>query len=260
MYVTQQHYFDGAYSGTDLWSFDYENGSWRAVPALDAMHQGSNLIVTASSDDEQIGYVVNHERDGNYVGSDAQTGLIDRDEAWIKDGKSDISLGNGTVSAISNHAYVGYDSHFFPAPPHFLKPPDAFAWVHGRKSELGHGLPWAVNRSGIIVGDNRSTVTSPGQPVAWYHGRITPLSHLAGSAFGINERNQIVGDIETRGGFLATINGRGTSLEMLDNDLASAGYGWHIEHAYAIASDGSILAVGKFKNERERLVMLVPGS
>jgi hypothetical protein len=258
LYVTLWHYFDGAYSGTALWSFDREDGSWRPVPALKAMARGLNLIVTASADQEQIGYVVDYEAAGNYVGSDAQSGLTDRDEAWVTDGKSQARLGNGRVTAVSKHRYVGFDSHFFPAPPNFVKAPDAFEWAQGRTTDLGHGLAWAINKAGVIVGDNRLRATALGQPLVWYGGKRIPLTSLAGSAFSINDRNEIVGDIASQGGFLARIGDRGPSLELLDHDLTSAARGWHIAHAYAIDSHGSILAVGKTKNGTEQMVLLVP--
>lgn len=260
VFVTQKHNFYGAYSGVDLWSSYLERGQWHAVPAPKAMRQGLNLIVTAPADERHFGFSINYERATNYVGSDAQTGVIDQDEAWVNDGFLNHFVGNGFISAVSGNKYVGFNSHFSPELSNNVRSPDAFGWSYGRRRHLGHGFPWAINQSGIAVGDNRAFATSVGQPVIWDRGRTLPLSSAIGSAYSINDRNQVVGDIFTRGAFLATLKNQKVQFVMLDSILAQAARGWRVTHAYAIASNGCILASGSSKNDHESLLFLCPDS
>jgi hypothetical protein len=114
-----------------------------------------------------------------------------------------------------------------------------------------------VNSNGDVVGDDRPSLDVPGRPSVWFRGKKMILSTAHGSCFAINDRGQMVGDLATHGSFFAQVHNGQAALVMLDHELSSHGR-WHIEHTFAIADDGSILALALSASGSESLVMLVP--
>jgi hypothetical protein len=131
-------------------------------------------------------------------------------------------------------------------------------WANGKKAALGSGIPWAVNSQAWAVGDDRTSLNSSGRPTLWHFGRKQRLSSAQGTAFSINNHNEVVGDIAPAGAFLAQIHGNQISLVLLDGLIAARKGEWHIEHAYDIADDGSILAMAVNAGGGEYLVVLKP--
>jgi len=255
-YVSLEHAFDGAYAGVDRWSFFLQNGTWAPIESLDAGGI-ANTTVTAAANSNQLAFVEDFERSPDYVTDDAQQGRTDQDRVWIRDGGPPEYIGVGTISAVRNHHFVGYAAHYIPVQPTTPTPVEAFTWTHGKKTPLGHGVAWSVNSNGDVVGDDRPSLDVPGRPSVWFRGKKMILSTAHGSCFAINDRGQMVGDLATHGSFFAQVHNGQAALVMLDHELSSHGR-WHIEHTFAIADDGSILALALSASGSESLVMLVP--
>jgi hypothetical protein len=222
--------------------------------AIAALRAIPNPRVVAGN---QLALVEDFERSPDYVSDDAQHGRTDEDKLWIRDAGPPTYIGGGTISAIRNHHFVGYDAHYAPTQPSTPTPVNAFTWTHGKKTELGKGVAWSVNSNGDVVGDDRPSVDMPGRPSVWHRGKKTLLSTAQGSAFGINDRGEIVGDLASGGSFIAAFHDGHASLVMLDHVMSPHGP-WHIKHALAIADDGSILALARSASGTETLVMLIP--
>lgn len=125
---------------------------------------------------------------------------------------------------------------------------EAFMYQNGVLTDLGQGVPYAINNLGQVVGSSYST--SIHGPALFYTGGIRADFSFPGATgttgYGINDSGRIVGDIA--GSFSdgsqqhAFTYGNGVSSDL--NTLIPKGSGWILLHASSINNWGQIVGYG----------------
>lgn len=119
-----------------------------------------------------------------------------------------------------------------------------------------------INNKGKIVGWAEPFGGEVGTPALWYHGRRTALplpGGIAGSAVGINERDQIVGN-QVLGPTRAprAVTWYGSVAYQLDTLLDDESRGIVIDAAQDINDRGQILATTTLSNGQPQPLLLTP--
>jgi probable HAF family extracellular repeat protein len=132
----------------------------------------------------------------------------------------------------------------------------AFFYSNGVMTNIGSlsNLPYttatAINRAGVVVGYSApGNFSGPGtEAFVYYKGRIfalpTPSQVLGSQAFGINNRDQIVGSYTTGspGVSSAFVYSNGLFIDL--NRLLPAGSPWDLATAVGINDAGQIVGIG----------------
>lgn len=103
----------------------------------------------------------------------------------------------------------------------------------------------AINNVGTVVGHNREAGDVAFQAVRWQNGRLAVLPTLGGYggyAYGINDRDDIVGVSPLADGNLRAVTWRGGAVFQLDTLVDDASAGLTITEANAINARGQIAA------------------
>ncbi|MEA2689479.1 MAG: hypothetical protein QOD51_2086, partial [Candidatus Eremiobacteraeota bacterium] len=247
-YVTMAQQFGGAYSGLQEHSFKWTGSAWRdATPRANGI-DAHNAWVAAATCPEPV-FVA------DYLDNDAAATERERDRPHYEEdlvftqsaSARATVIGNGIATACADRSTAGYDAGFRPLgyQPGNPARTKAVVWRPQRKTVLGNGVAWSINRLGEAVGDDRPTMWGKGRPVLWNgRGFARTLSERAGSAFGINDSGSIVAEIG--GEAVAFARNRATPPVYLNASVVQRG--WRICGAYAIAQNGTILVVA-CKNE-----------
>jgi len=124
---------------------------------------------------------------------------------------------------------------------------------------LGPGAAHAINNRGVVVGEWWGLPAVQYSAVVWADGEACLLGTLGGSqssAFGINDKNQVVGVSErsnrSQVGFIWT-----EEEGMLDlNRLVDTNSGWQWIAAYDINESGWIVGDGWHENKRQACLLI----
>lgn len=234
--------FTGGYSGSEEASFIRRGRTWRPALARPGAVGAGNRWVAAAQRSDKVAYVVDH--------LDDFPGQTTPDKALLLDSKATTPLGNGIATAIRATYVTGYDAGF-PG----LRPLRAFEWTGRGRVDLGPGIAWNVNAAGDVVGDDRSTVDGVGHPTVWHNGHPVRISAHTGSAFAISDAGTIVGAIDDDA-FVVLRGDVHHSPQRLDALVRDRN--WHISRAFAVASDGTVLAQASRHGGAPVLVLLKP--
>jgi probable HAF family extracellular repeat protein len=124
------------------------------------------------------------------------------------------------------------------------------------------GQAYAINDRGHVVG-NAQTTTYTGLPFIWRDGVLTTLGDQTGFAYGLNERDDVVGQILVRGAggsveYHAFVHTGGALRDL--NELVPAGRGILLNSARDINNNGWIVANGTNAAGKQRAFLLVPSA
>jgi len=235
--------FDGAYTGLEEAAFVRTSGGWRPDVSDTVPTQAGNRWVAAAERRSKV-VIVGDYRDE--LPGDAGF-IANQDEVVLVDERAQNFLGHGIATAVRGRYVTGYDAGF-PG----LHKLGALEWIDRRRVRLGAGIAWSANAAGDVVGDDRASLDVAGHPMLWHRGRPVRLSAGTGSAFAISDRGTIVGAIGDDG-FVIQPGGR-RAITRLDTVIRDRG--WHVSSAFAIASEGSLLAVASRHGNDPKVVLL----
>jgi probable HAF family extracellular repeat protein len=179
---------------------------------------------------------------GVIVGSRVISAGTTRAFSWQSGMLTDLGTGgsNSQAEGISDAGHIVGMSDGLP-----------FIWHNGAMTELARrgggscgwgGHAYAVNSSGVVVGQSDTLCSR--SPVLWRNGKTTDLGSFSGNtiengtAFGINDRGQVVGESNER----AFLWQNGTM-----RDLGSLGGGSERSVAYDINERGQVVGVSYIK-------------
>jgi len=258
VYATIQSPFSGGYSGISRWPFIFHSTKW--IDALEQTNYTSqyNSSVSAAGNGLQLAILQDCEDSTDYVSQDVQEGNLETDEIFALDASQASFVGRGEIYSTNNGWFVGSFFKYYPAISEIGSPTQAFIWKNGFLKNLGSGVAWSVNVFGIAVGDDRQRTGMPGYPTVWLSGKTIRLSNKKGTAVSVNDSGAIVGTFQGAGAFLAHYQQNTVQLQNIDRILAITDRTLHVEEAFSIANDGSILALVKYNNGLEKLVILKP--
>jgi hypothetical protein len=255
-FATLEFPFSGAYSGVEDAVFIWNGRRWRAaLPDLALPIDPTNFAIAAAASPSRFAC------NGDYLNTTSNLDAAQSDPHYQEnaalaiDGARTLSLGFGAATAMSGAFIVGYSdgsrSVTFTDRP--VQKPTALEWMSGRRSQLGRGIAYGVNARGDAVGNDGEAPL----PMLWQNGRAIRLTDAAGTAYAIAADATIVGAVGDRA-FVVTGGDPGRKLVRIDKLLRDRR--WHITAAYAIASSGRILAVGRREQGPPRIVLLDPTS
>ncbi len=238
IFATLSDQFSGAYSGIRRQLFAYRNGTWVPVQvwcdAGDPSCASRNEDIGAAATADR--YVVNHDYDDTAVGNwFVENPAKGSTTAILVSRGNTQTLGAGTVTAAAANWLYGYDDGF----EHRL-PLRAFRLAGANRAMLGAGIPFAVDRNGAGVGDDRASWREEGYPVVWSAARKERLTETHGTAFTI--RNGVI--LGSSGGRAFAAWRRGTSWRVSYLDRA-AGVRYRVISAFAFGTGGRVLALGR---------------
>jgi len=213
-------------------AFVYSNGVMTNLGTLGG--DASNAFAVNNS-----GVVVGRARDsnGDTLAFRYETGVM-------------TPITNGTALDINDHGLIVGN----------LSTGSGFSYHNGVLDVIpGYGAAWAVNNNGLVVGegvDDNLTYAYPGYVDNGNWKSLAPAG-VAGGAWGVNDRDQIVGVAEIGAGGKPTafLYSNGVIHDVLD--LFPADSGWSSIGAYDINDRGQIVGYG-FKESQWRAFMLTP--
>jgi len=256
-------YFFPTVTGHACQGFRWENGVMTPLPTLG----GPNSYATAANNKGQIvGWAENTVHDPTCAGSQV---LQFRGVIWQPNGQiqeltplpgdststGDAINDNGDVAGISGPCFIAFG---------FFSARHAVLWHNGVPRDLGNfgGVAWntpaAINNQGVVVGFADVPGDEDGTPnyVAFIWTDATGMQKLPqlpgetrGGAFGINNRNQIVGLTKIPGHpYHATLWENGTVIDL--NTVTQPGapyliYANEINDAGVIAGQAFDAATGQ---------------
>jgi|GEM_PF-3781358 len=250
--ITVSHAFEGAYIGIEKASFRWSGTGWErafsrtSAPSKNAWVAAADptsVIFGLDALGEIPGYAENNPEDfmrstGTFLMFHAQTmtigGVV---PTWTRSG--DIV---GFTAKRAGDVSQGRTAWT----------PFAVDWQGGHLRRLYGGIAWGKNSTGVVVGDDRGEVDLAGHPAAYVLEKVRRLTTKRGSAFAINSRGRVVGAVDNSG-FFYDIGDHRRDVTSLDSLVRSK---WHVIAAYAIASNGSILALATPKKADPRIVVL----
>jgi probable HAF family extracellular repeat protein len=156
---------------------------------------------------------------------------------------------------------VGYARAANYTPRAFLWHPDTGMRDLGTftNSPTGTAAAYAVNNHGHVVGSADAGFRS--LPFLWRDGHLTALGTVTGQAYGINERDDVVGQILVRGSdgrFVYHAFGYRDGVLRDLNDLIPDSRGIVLNSARDINNQGWIIANGANAAGRQRAFLLIP--
>ena len=222
--------------GTGTTSFLYSNGSAKYLPAGFNASAINDLGIIAGSMDFTGGYTAALDWAGKVFNLGTPGPTFNLSQATAINDKGEV-VGYAIDSANNN----------FTA---------AFFYANGVMANIGSldNLPYttatAINREGVVVGYSApGNFSGPGtKAFVYYKGKIfalpTPSNVLGSQAFGINNRDQIVGSYTPQGQTLSSafIYSNGLFIDL--NRLLPAGSPWELASAVGINDAGQIVGIG----------------
>ncbi|MBI5383134.1 MAG: hypothetical protein HZA90_00450 [Verrucomicrobia bacterium] len=125
---------------------------------------------------------------------------------------------------------------------------------------LGPGAGNAINNRGVVVGEWVGLPAVYSSAVVWVNGEPHLLGTFGGdmgAAYGINERNEVVGyGLDTRGRYTGFYWTEDEGLLNL-NTLVATNSGWYLMEATDINDHGWIVGTGRYQGKSEAY-LLVP--
>jgi hypothetical protein len=263
-FATVENVFSGAYSGIERGIVRWSGTTWKSVRIANSdWAPRDHNVVSAELPALRVGITADSSRGfvtGDEVERDPES-LAPR--ALLYDGSALRKLGTGTLTALAQTYACGFigerDGRAMPDNVNVdSQTPYALLWHEGATKRLGRGIAFAVNASGIAVGDDRSSVTGnpllasraeydrfaqiPGAPrmmlpMRWDAHGGTALATEPGTAFAIAPDRTIAGALARGDGFVV----RDGIFRTLDALVAGAHA--HIRGAYAINVHGRILVL-----------------
>jgi hypothetical protein len=237
-FATIANGFSGAYTGEERRIFRWTGLRWVLIPTDHTIGLDAD-VAAAELPDLRIAVTGEYSSEVTDVDLVHSVPTYHADEAYVLHGTSATKLGLGRVEAMAGRYLCGYLRIVDWQAHHGLIPeerPTALRWHDGRTDRLGSGIAFGLNRDGVAVGDDRSSVQDVAHsalPMRWDAQNGRPLIHRYGSAYAIAPDGTIVGALRHGGGFVVR-DGRFTLL-----DQAVAGV--HVVGAYAINARGRIL-------------------
>jgi hypothetical protein len=277
--------FSGAYSGTDKAVFRWTGTRWVVVAtsAGNRASDGPTDFDVAAAELPKLRVAISGDYSGLFVNIDAANADPDYQspEVRVLEGATTHELGFGRVTSLAGAFASGYtsarrDRTLSDGTRIRTRLPEALLWRNGRRVSLGRGIAFAVNASGVAVGDDRTTLDGDtqtttrtmnnittvarrgipdGVPTLWRAGTATVLMRRPGTAYGIAADGTIVGTFENASGFVVDDG----ALRNLDDVVARAPREPHIVGAYAINSAGRILVMTVANGVRGVAVLDPPG-
>lgn len=224
------------------------NGAWaRVFTGATLPAKGHNTVIAAVDDAASLVVVANFSSSEPDLSGAPKPLHFHEDEVAWRRGSMNIGLGFGDAFAVRGPYIAGRKPGF--SPTMTPEPSSATLWVDAKPIRLGPGTASAVNAAGDAAG------TDGVNPVLWRRKHAVRLTTLPGTAFGISDRGTIVGDAGGRA-FVATVSRSRIRFAALDDRIRECG--WHIVHAYGIASSGRIIAVGSRSGGASEVVVLDP--
>ena len=136
----------------------------------------------------------------------------------------------------------------------------AFIWQSGKMTDLGPNLgqteAFGINDNGVVVG-----LAGGLRACLWDKGQFRDLSEGWSRAWGINNRNQVVG-LSHEEQFKYRDGGYGHAVLWQDgheyalNDLLPPGSGWVLNEAHAINDQGRIVGFGEHNGHQHAFLLL----
>jgi hypothetical protein len=257
LFSTIASYFSGAYSGVAEAPFvASQDGTWNALRVSNILESGN---LTLGGVDEDSRYALN----GNYRNTFADLQLAEDDpdyqrfETEYVSNHHTVRLGFGVATAANGANVSGYDAGLRSVPSAMAPHTTAVLWQNGKRLNLGPGVACDVNDSAIAVGSDGGILGSYGHPVAWIRGAKTILAQGSGSAYTVTDDASIAGTVDGHG-FIALREPKGFRLVLMDA-LVTSGT-WHIEAIYAVAKDGTMLALARHGSSQHGFALLSPKS
>ncbi len=279
-FVTLAYFFSGAYSGIDESAFAW-NGAWHIAPRGKAFSgvgkpdDPDNVAIAAAETATTFAFV------GNYYDMfpNEDLDLAARDRYYMADVSGaeydgrNIALGLGDATAMRGAYVAGFDAGLKLVAGVDPRPTTAVAWrcvlsvaASGHpcaRYELGPGVAYGIDSRGDAVGDDgpflrgQGDVSSyTGSPVLWRRQKPLRLWSGHGCAYAISEAGTIVG-VSEAGGFIADAHDARPRARSLDELVPTRG-NRHVQAAFGIADDESILALVAGEGGRHDLAVLVP--
>ncbi len=222
--------------GSGTTSFLYSNGSAKYLPTGFNASAISDLGIIAGSIDFTGGYTASLDWGGKIINVGTPGPTFNLSQATAINNKGDV-VGYAIDSA----------NNYFTA---------AFFYSNGVITNTGalDNLPYttatAINREGVVVGYSApGNFSGPGtKAFVYYKGKIfalpTPSDVLGSQAFGINNRDQIVGSFatQTQGLSSAFLYSNGLFIDL--NRLLPADSPWDLVSAVGINDAGQIVGIG----------------
>ncbi len=243
-FVTIVNHWSGGAMGMDKAVFRFTRGRRvvvRGFGTRDGRGTGPTDYEVAAAELPRLRLALTADYTGNLFSSTAfQSDLnYDLPQAWILAGGGVRKLGAGVASGMAGSFLSGYIGVWRgrPVPNGMIIEPQmpiALLWNGNRRLRLGRGVAFAVNRSGVAVGDDRASVYQPGRPTMWTARGPVALSQRGGTAFAVADDGTIAGTFADGGGFVV----RGGELQPLDPAVVRGAY---VAGAFGINGRGRIL-------------------
>jgi hypothetical protein len=250
--ITVSNAFNGAYSSTQSVSFVWDSARWRRTLDTFWERRQNTWIVGGTAESAVFGTDVLSKPSAQYGG---ESFPFATDALWST-GHTVRTIRGAIPTGVGVRSFWGYR---IVHSDYQRSTPKAIAWSSGRMRDLFGGIAWDSNSSGAFVGDDRTTLGTPGTPVAMTGSRTTRLSQNHGAAFSINDSGTVVGSLaissDRNAAFVAALRSANRTATLLDSLTRRNAYS--ITDAYYIADDGSILGLAS-RQGAVRLVVLNP--
>lgn len=278
-FVTLRYALSGAYSGVSKAALVW-NGAWHVVPlgkpfsGVGKPDDPDNVSIAAADTPTSFAFI------GDFYDRfpDEDLDLASRDRYYMANvsgveyGSLTAALGIGDATAMRGAFVAGFDARLklvarYPQPTTAMLWRCVFSVAASRRPcirhDLGPGVAYGVNSRGDAVGDDEQFLHNQGElpvysgsPVLWRNQRALRLSSAHGSAYAISENGAIVGVSDT-GAFIANAYDAKPRARPLDELIPSLG-NRHVQAAFGIADNDSILALVVGKDGKRELAVLVP--